>query len=555
MAEAGRQGLRTRRLRQSDNDPRPSGGQRNVRQRDPVRRRFDKRLQALAATRDPALVQGGLRGVEKECLRVTPEGYVAQTDHPQALGSALTNRYITTDYSEALIELITPPERDSPATIRFLSDIHQFSCSAIGDELFWAFSMPCRLRTEDDIPIARYGSSNVGSMKTVYRRGLGHRYGRYMQAIAGVHFNYSVPDAFWPAYAEIERSRSGATELKSAAYLAVVRNVRRLDWLLLYLFGASPAVCKCFLPHGNAGLAELDAATYYAPHATSLRMSDIGYQNASQGRLWISANSLEEYVADLTRAIRTPHPGYEQIGVLVDGVYRQLNPHQLQIENEYYSTIRPKRSALSGERPTAALRRGGVEYVELRALDLDPFSPTGVNETELRFAEIFLLYALLLDSPPITPEERGDIDWNHGAVARRGREPGLLLRREGRQVPMQQWAGELLQAMQAVAELLDAGSGLEYGMALRTCAASLDDPGLTPAARVLREMRDAGQTLGDFGLSVSRRHRDYFLDLSPEANRHYQLLEVEAQASLDRQCWIEEHDTLSFEEYLAAYYS
>ena len=392
-------------------------------------------------------------------------------------------------------------------------------------------------------------------MKTVYRRGLGYRYGRYMQAIAGVHFNFSLPGAFWPAFADIERSRSGATELKSEAYIAVVRNVRRLDWLLLYLFGASPAVCKCFLPRGDAGLIEFDRSTYFAPHATSLRMSDIGYKNASQAELWISANSLEEYIADLTRVIRTPHPVYEKIGVLVDGVYRQLNPNQLQIENEYYSTIRPKRSALSGERPTAALRRGGVEYVELRALDLDPFAPTGINESELRFAEAFLVYCLLSDSPSVTPDERKDIDYNHGAVARRGREPGLTLRKQGRPIAMQEWAREIIGAMQGVAELLDAGAGRDYRKALGAATALLDEADQTPSARVLRELRDSGQSLGDYGLALSRRYRDYFLALPPEANQHYQMLEIEAQASLDRQCWIEEHDTLSFEEYLAAYYS
>jgi glutamate--cysteine ligase len=389
----------------------------------------------------------------------------------------------------------------------------------------------------------------------VYRRGLGYRYGRYMQAIAGVHFNYSLPEPFWPAFAEIERARGDIVELKSAAYLALVRNVRRLDWLLLYLFGASPAVCRCFLTHGSAGLADLDADTCFLPYATSLRMSDIGYKNATQAGLWISANSLDEYIADLTRAIRTPHPRFQEIGVQVDGVWRQLSPNQLQIENEYYSTIRPKRSALSGERPTAALRRGGVEYVELRALDLDPWSPSGVAEQELLFVEAFLVHGLLLDSPPIAAEERLDIDHNHALVARRGREPGLELRRQGGSVPLADWGRELLSSMQGVVEILDSGQGGRYSQALAAASAALEDPTLTPAARLLAELRARGIPLQEFGLELSRRHREYFLALPPEANQHYEILEIEAQASLDRQCWIEEHDTLSFEEYLAAYYA
>ena len=226
-----------------------------------MKRRFEKRLKALAAVK-PGLVAGGLRGVEKECLRVTPEGFVAQTGHPMTLGSALTSRYITTDYSEALIEFITPPQRSTPATLTYLDDIHGFCYPAIGEELLWPLSMPCELRAETDIPIARYGSSNVAMMKTVYRRGLGYRYGRRMQAIAGVHFNFSLPDELWPVYGEIEQTRSDAEAFKSEAYLALVRNVRRMDWLLLYLFGASPALATSFLPGGGADLEPLDKATW-----------------------------------------------------------------------------------------------------------------------------------------------------------------------------------------------------------------------------------------------------------------------------------------------------
>lgn len=520
-----------------------------------MRRQFEARVAGLAALRQPDLLCGGLRGVEKECLRVTPDGHVAQTGHPVALGSALTHRYITTDYSEALIEFITPPQRSTAATLAFLADIHQFAWPAIGTELFWPLSMPCRLRGEHDIPIARYGSSNVAGMKTVYRRGLGYRYGRYMQAIAGVHFNFSLPGDFWPAYAGLGQAASDPLALKSVAYLDAVRNVRRMDWLLLYLFGSSPAACRSFLPDGGPGIRELDSETWFAPHATSLRMSDIGYKNASQAGIWISANSLEEYIADLTRAIHTPHPEFERIGLKVDGKWRQLNPNLLQIENEYYSTVRPKRSALSGERPTSALRRGGIEYLELRALDLDPFTPAGINERELRFAEVFLVYCLLWDSPPVDPAEQGDIDFNHRTVARRGREPGLQLRRQGREVPMRTWAGEILRSMQEVAALLDGGSDGACQAAVRECAALLAEPEATPSAQVLHELRAGGLGLADFGLALAAGYREHFRSIDDAANLHYRLLETEAEASLDRQCWIEEHDTLSFDEYLAAYYA
>ncbi len=519
-----------------------------------MKRLFDARLNALSAAGDGTLLQGGLRGMEKESLRVTPEGYIAATDHPRALGSALTNRYITTDYSEALLEFITPPERTTAAALAFLADIHQFAYQHLGDELLWAMSMPCRIRSERDIPIARYGSSNVGTLKTVYRRGLGFRYGRYMQAIAGVHFNYSLPDSFWPAYAEMERRRDSAQMMKSDAYLALVRNVRRLDWLLLYLFGASPAVCKCFLPDDPRGLDSFDDATYYAPHGTSLRMSDLGYKNTSQAELQVSANSLEEYIRDLTHAICTPHPDYERLGVVVDGEYRQLNPNRLQIENEYYSTIRPKRSALSGERPTAALRRGGVEYVELRALDVSPFDPAGAGESELQFAEAFLIYCLLLDSRPIDRAEQLELDANHVAVARRGRESGLRLWRHGREVAMADWAREVLDGMVGIAEMLDRGSRGGYVAAVREAVARIAQTERTPSARLLAELRSRGCTLAEYGLEISQGIAEQFRAINPRDNLHAAELRRESADSLRRQHWIETHDQMSFAEYLAEYF-
>lgn len=518
-------------------------------------RKIEVRLQGVVAAGGLAAIAGGRRGLERETLRVSPDGYIARTDHPRQLGSALTNRYITTDYSEALLEFITPPQADNEATLSFLADVQQFAYSGIGDESLWAFSMPCMIRSEEDIPIARYGSSNVGKMKTIYRRGLGLRYGRYMQAIAGVHFNYSVPDEFWPAFAEVERSRASLTDLKSATYMGLVRNVRRIDWLLLYLFGASPAVCKCFLPEGDAGLTPFDTGAFYAPFATSLRMSDIGYKNRSQAAIRISANSLHEYVRDLGEAIRTPDAGYAKLGVRVDGEYLQLNPNRLQIENEYYSTIRPKRTTLSGERPTSALLRGGVEYAELRALDVSPFDAAGVSSATLHFCEAFLIYCLLAESPSIGSEDQRENDHNHAEVARRGRQPDLELMRGGRSISLRDWAREILAEVRIVAELLDAGTGTRYVAAVRDAELAVREPDSTPSARLLRELRQSGTTLAIHGLARSRAIRADFTAMTREQNAHWDELAREAERSLEQQRCIEEHDRVSFEEYLEAYYA
>jgi glutamate--cysteine ligase len=519
-----------------------------------IDRKFELTLAALINSGEPQIIQGGRKGVEKESLRVTPDGRIALTPHPRALGSALTNEHITTDYSEALIELVTPAFTQSWELLQYLLDLHQFVYRHLDDELLWATSMPCAIERDEDIPLAQYGSSHVGRMKTIYRNGLGLRYGRMMQAISGVHFNYSFPLPFWEAYAAARQSRTHDAPFISECYFDLLRNYRRYGWLVLYLFGVSPVVCKSFLRGRDAGLANYGSGTAFEPYATSLRMSDVGYRNRNQAGLAVSVNSLDEYVRDLGRAISTPHPPYEALGVKVDGEYRQLNANILQIENEYYSFIRPKRVARSGERPTKALRRAGVEYVEVRALDVSAFDPVGVNQNKLRFLEAFVALCLLKHSAPIGDSEQGALDENHVAVARRGRDPALTLWREGHNVPMLTWARELLDSMTGICELLDLGDpNRPYSQALAIQAAKIENVALTPSARLMTEL-NAGESFFELALRMSAAHKAYFLELYPPNQERLSEFAQEASESLLAQRRIEARDKGTFEEYLARYF-
>jgi glutamate--cysteine ligase len=518
-----------------------------------IDRVFERRLSSLVNSGEPQILQGGRKGVEKESLRVLPNGSLAHTPHPHALGSALTNEHITTDYSESLIELVTPAFTHSWELLQYLLDLHQFVYRHLGEELLWATSMPCAITRDEDIPLAQYGSSHIGRMKTIYRNGLGLRYGRMMQAISGVHFNYSFPLPFWEAWAAARGAAGHGPQFVSACYFDLLRNYRRYGWLVLYLFGVSPVVCKSFLRGRSSGLRDFGVGSAYEPYATSLRMSDVGYRNRNQAGLSVSVNSLEEYVHDLTRAISTLHLPYEALGVEVNGEWRQLNANILQIENEYYSFIRPKRVARSGERPTKALRRAGVEYVEVRALDVSAFDPVGVNQNKLRFLEAFVALCLMKDSPPIEAGEQNLLDENHVTVARRGREPGLSLWRDGRTVAMHDWATELLDSMTGICDVLDRGdSERPYTQALATQAAKITDVALTPSARLLSEL-NAGESFFDLALRMSATHKAYFLDLYPPNEERLHEFGEEARDSLAAQRKIESSDTGTFKEYLARY--
>src|SRR5512134_3691806 len=499
-------------------------------------RQFERRLAGLVNARERGVLTGGLKGVEREALRVTPEGRISQAPHPRALGSTLAHPHITTDYSEALIELVTPPFRQAWELQQYLCDIHQFVYRHLGDELLWVTSMPCVLGGDAEIPIAQYGSSNIGRMKHVYRVGLGLRYGRVMQAIY--------------------ESKLAGQALVDDSYFSLLRNYRRFGWLILYLFGISPAVCRSFFAGRDipAGLEPFGKHTLVAPHATSLRMSDLGYRNKSQAGVHVSVNSLQEYVRDLSRLISTPHPEYVAHGVQVDGEWRQLNANLLQIENEYYSFIRPKRVAYSGERPTQALLRSGVQYVEMRSLDVGAYDPVGVNERKLHFLEAFAALCLLRESEPLTPGLSEKYEANHVLVASRGREPGLVLWTERGPLALADWAAEILDQMQGLCELLDAGSeGRPYAAALALQRAKLADAALLPSARLLAEMDRERTSFFQLALSMSRMHRDYFQDLYPPNAGRLAELRTEADDSLEEQRRVEAADTLPFGEFVARY--
>ena len=516
--------------------------------------KLEQRITALLDANAAPCLAEMRRGLEKESLRITPEGRIARTPHPAALGSTLTHPYITTDYSEALLEFITPASADLHQPLDFLDLLHRYTYANIGDEILWTSSMPCMVHNDSEVPIAEYGSSNVGQMKHIYRHGLGHRYGRKMQAIAGIHYNFSYPQAFWELHQQLENNEQPLQEWISRRYFDLLRNFLRYSWLLVYLFGASPAVCASFLAGRSHQLLEKNDHTLFRPFATSLRMSDLGYQNNAQSSLHVSVNNLDEYVKSLTYAIQTPEPAYQDIGVKVDGQYRQLNTNILQIENEYYSSIRPKRTAESGERPTLALTRRGVEYLEIRVLDLNPFEPLGINLRDIRFLDMFATWCLLRESPLMAGPDLHAAKQNIRQVVYNGRNTDTSLCKWGRQSSLREWAMENLEQMKPIAELFDRiHGGDRYADALQRQADKVGDPSLTPSGRILETLESREESFYRFAMNQALAHRDHFLARPLSAAEREPLAALAAQ-SLGEQQALESSPQLPFEEYLGHYY-
>jgi len=497
------------------------------------------------------------RGIEKESLRIDMDGNLSMREHPHELGSALSHPQITTDFSEALLELITGVHTRIDDALGELFRIHQYVYSVLEKqgEMLWTNSMPCVLNDDSGIPIANYGSSNVAKMKQTYRKGLGHRYGRAMQAIAGIHYNWSAPEGLWDALIQKESYTGDRQAFITNKYLGLIRNFRRHSWLLYMLLGASPALCRTFLGDSPHKLDKMGRGTLFAEHATTLRMGDLGYTSDAQSSLNINYNDLDSYIATLKQGLTTKAPEYANIGVKVDGEYRQLSDAILQIENEFYSPIRPKRVASSGETPIRALLTRGIEYIEVRCVDLNPFNALGIERLQAHFIDAFLLSCLLNDSELETSASIAELTRNTERVVNNGRDPELVLCDNGVEKLASTWALELCDQAAAAAQLLDSVEATkDFSLAVHAMKGALEHPSHLPSAKVMQSIREQGDSFSKFGMHSSKNAAEFFLQSPLSLEQESQFHET-ALKSLETQVQIEASDRISFDEYLANYYA
>ncbi|WLD58409.1 glutamate--cysteine ligase [Salinispirillum sp. LH 10-3-1] len=491
-------------------------------------------------------------GLEKEGLRVDATGRISQKGHPAELGSALTHPLITTDYSEALLEFITPAVDSPEASMNCLRELHQFALQVNPDENIWPASMPSVLDGELSVPIAEYGSSHIGQLKHIYRHGLWHRYGRIMQTIAGVHFNYSVPDEFWPAWQAFKGDTDSLVNFQSRRYFGLIRHFRRHSWLLLYLFGASPALDRTFLRENTARLRAQGTYTLMSPTATTLRMSDMGYTNSAQQSLKVCFNSLPTYIKTLRQALHTPYPPYEAMGIKQDGRYQQLNANILQIENEYYSDIRPKRTTRSGEKPLQALEERGVEYIEVRCLDLNPYLPLGVDSDQLHFMNWFLFWCLTEEAPEISDIECERVEFNKKLTVLYGRDPELLLVDRGAVRSLREWGKDILSGMESLLQAVQPDNAVQVQAAITRYRAMLAAPETTPSGQMAAALANDTKDYRTLVARLAAEHRDTLLAEPLSADR-FDALAQEAELSIAAQDELEQQTTGSFDAFVQSY--
>ncbi|MGF1684562.1 glutamate--cysteine ligase [Photobacterium minamisatsumaniensis] len=488
---------------------------------------------------------GILRGIERESIRTSSQGSLSQHAHPTQLGSALTHPHITTDFAEAQLELVTPAVSNKAETFGFLTTLHRFVNDNLPEgELMWAGSMPPALPDDKAIAIADYGSSNAGRMKMLYREGLANRYGKRMQTISGIHYNFSLPESFWQALHVHEQSTLSLADFISERYFHLIRNVMRHGWVIPYLFGASPAVDASYLAGRAHSLVMLDEETLYLPWATSLRLSNLGYTNDEQSRYPISYNNKSEYLNGLCRILALPSERYVQFG---DG--QQLNTSILQLENELYGSVRPK--IVSNElRPLDALCRDGVKYIELRSVDNNPYLPLGISESQSDFLDVFLTYCALTPSPELSEQEQHLIQQRQELVATLGRKPGVALPTLEGEQSLSDMGQTLLTSMKAVASMFDRALGSEaYKQSIESEKAKFIDSELTPSARLLADMRTQKLSYREHILNLSREHMTYHKAEAIDVDYNAQLIEITNDSLLSQRA-LEAQAEISFDEFI-----
>ncbi|MDA7742333.1 glutamate--cysteine ligase [Francisellaceae bacterium] len=505
---------------------------------------------------DFSLLQENKRGIERESLRVDRQGGAVKSKHPEALGEKLTNEFVTVDFSEELLELITPPFASRSDCFEFLKAATAYTQKALEkDEVMWSGSMPPPI-TEDDILIADFGTNVSAKMKEVYRKGLALRYGKKMQVIAGIHYNFSISEPFLDSL-EIDEFSGSKQDRKSYLYFRLIKRYYQISWLLPYLFGCSPVCAKASVIEKPDYLANLDADHYFGEYATSLRMSDLGYQSKAQENLFISCENVDEYVSDLLKATDTRYPDYIREGVKDDqGEYQQLSDNILQIENEYYNTIRPKQIAKRCERPACALLKRGVEYVEVRLLDVDLFSEVGVAEDTGLFIEVFLMLCVL--APELKYNEHLVVESsdNFDKVVKYGRQPNLMLTRNKKEEKFQDWGKELLEQCLPIAKKMDEGqkgNSKRYQSAVKIQMAKLVDVSLTPSARILTEAKEHGEGYHRWLSEMSEKYAESLSEYDIPADLKAEF-DDKVAASIEAWEILEQKDMGSFEYYIQSYF-
>ncbi len=438
-------------------------------------------------------IQGNF-GLEKENLRVKEGGRLDQSDHPVSKSDPFYDA-IVKDFAVSQVEFVTKPMKTPGAALDEMKRLQDHFLETYDSHL-WPFSMPCHIDKEEDIRIAEFDDSEEGRAARGYREMLAQRHGKKMQLISGVHYNFSYSDDLVAMYQKLYMPDAlNMKQVKNNLYFHVARNLLRYKWLLIYLYGASPFVDASYKEDVTKELKSIEhccaccneAHTFYEDYGTSLRMSRYGYHNKLQEEMSISYNHLEEYIEHMRNGID-------------QGI--------LQKESEYYAPLRFKNSKGIKGSMLNALEADGVEYLELRLFDLNPYEVYGMTEEQMYLTHLFLVCSIIKSSPWISKEEMNQIYANGQLVSLFGRKEGQEVFYRGDYHTIPKLGSQILEDLREIASLLDRNDpNGPYLRAVKSAEEVLADPTMLISSKLTKELLTDGLSYIGQGIRHSIYHK------------------------------------------------
>ncbi|BGI51505.1 MAG: glutamate--cysteine ligase [Buchnera aphidicola (Ceratovacuna japonica)] len=447
------------------------------------------------------------RGIERESIRIDKNGNFSKKMHPKSLGEPLTHKWITTDFSENLIELITPKIKNVNELITFLKDIYTYTIKNLDSEMLWPLSIPPYYpKNENIIKIAKYGNSYEGRKKELYRIGLKNRYGTYKNIISGIHYNFSLSIEFWKKY---NKKKKINKNIISKGYMHIIRNYYRFGHLISYIFGSSPYISKKInikkSIYKKKYYLKENKDILYSKWSTSLRNSNIINNNNIKKKINIKFNSLSEYIKKVKKALNTKDKEFKKIKNTKKDKKKQINNNIIQLENELYIQIRPKQNTKKDETQLNALEKRGIKYIEIRSLDVNPFSYIGIKKYQILFLDLFLIWCTLTKSPYIKKKEMKKININWENICIKGKKPGQKVYIYKRKEIFIKNGLKILKEIKKIAKILDSNTKLkEYEKSCKKIKKILKNRELTYSSRITKILKKNG--IKNFGLKISKKY-------------------------------------------------
>ena len=421
-------------------------------------------------------ILSGNFGIERETLRLDQNGYLAKSDHPEEFGDKAHNPYITTDFSESQIEVITPALQDVKEAYDFTRALYDIVAMEIGDEYLWPESMPCIIPDDKDIPVAKFADHSKESQE--YREKLLLKYGGKKQLISGIHYNFSFDESIIEKLYEDSEKKLSYKEFKNSIYLKVARNYLRYRWLIVYLFGASPVVHESFIDGCKCPLKEINHNEYSSLGAISHRNGKCGYKNKVD--LFPSYNSVNEYLES------------------IDGY---IKDELIENHKELYSQVRLKPSDTKNFKES--LLNDGIKYLEYRTIDINPFEKGGISLDDLRFLQVFNIYLLSKEESEFENWQEEALE-NQQLIAVNGID-NIELKQDGKCINRIDFGLEILNEVMSINNELNLG----FEDVIKNMIAKVKDSKLTYAYKITEKIKEEGYINTFLNLAKSYKESAY----------------------------------------------